>query len=260
MNVLVTGATKGIGYYITVEFIKRGYSVYGVGRDKSKLQEMKEKFLSFTPLEYDLLIEENIFHMFDFFDRNEIKIDILVNNAGMGSIGKFSDISLEESRKVINFNIISLTCITKLFLERIKERDDNIKERGIINVASTGAYQSGGPYIAIYYATKSFVKSFTEGLLEELREDNIKVMCVCPGPVKTEFKGMENIKNENIFIMSPQKVAEIAIKDYFKNKEISIPGTVNKILVFISKFIPRKLELKILKKIQKKKIKEEYCN
>ena len=87
-----------------------------------------------------------------------------------------------------------------LFLNSLKKPDR--KNKGIINVSSTGAFQTGGVYIAVYYAGKAFVKSFTEGLCEELRDEGIRVMCLCPGPVKTDFKGMKNTK-KSFYIMSP---------------------------------------------------------
>lgn len=255
MNVLITGATRGIGYHIALEFIKRGYTVFGVGRNKEKLSQienrLKDKFIS---IKCDISRESDREKLFYYFAEKQIKIDILVNNAGIGTLGNFQDISWEESKDVIDLNVTALTHLCYLFLNYLKREKIQIKngEKGIINISSTGAYQSGGPYTAVYYAGKSFVKSFTEGLCEELRERGIRVMCVFPGPVKTEFKGMKNIQ-DNFYIMSPEKVAEIAVADYFKGKEISVIGKLNKFFVLISKFIPRKIELKMIGKIQKRK-------
>ena len=97
------------------------------------------------------------------------------------------------------------------------------------------------------------MKSFTLALSEELKKDGIRVMCLCPGPVKTNFKGMKNIK-KSFYIMTPEKTAEICVRDYFNGKNISVAGNLNKFFVFLSKFIPRKTELKIIGKIQKNKI------
>lgn len=254
MNVLVTGATRGIGYYTALEFMKRGHKVFGIGRDREKLFQIEEKFKGkFTALKCDISKEEERTKLFSYFAEKNIKIDILVNNAGVGSVGEFENITWEEHKNLIDLNISALVHLCSLFLDTLKNRKDISENTGIINVSSTGAYQNGGPYIAVYYAGKSFVKSFSIGLCEELREKRIRVMCLCPGPVKTDFKGMKNAR-KSFYIMSPEKTAEIAVRDYFKGKEICITGMINKIFVFISKFIPLKIELKIIKKIQKNKI------
>lgn len=256
MNILVTGATRGIGLYIALNFIKRGHKVFGVGRswgNHEKTSHIKEKYNGmFIPIKCDISIEKEREKLFSYFSEKNIDIDVLVNNAGIGSIGEFQNINWEESRSLIDLNITALTHITKLFLDTLKTRK-NIPERsGIINVSSTGAFQSGGPFTTVYYAGKSYVKSFTAGLYEELSPKGLRVMCLCPGPVKTDFKGMKGSRKK-FYVMTPQETAEIAVRDYFNNKDISITGKWNKFFVFISKFIPRKKELKIIKKIQENK-------
>lgn len=257
MNVLITGATRGIGYNMALEFIKRGCTVFGVGRDGERLSEISKKSDGkFIPIRCDISVEFEREKLFYYLAEKKIKIDVLVNNAGAGSLGKFQNIPWEDSKNLINLNVTALVHMCHLFLNYLKKEKlsrEEMREKGIINISSTGAYQSGGPYIAVYYAGKSFVKSFTEGLCEELREDGIRVMCVLPGPVKTDFKGMEN-SEESFYIMSPEKTAETAVTDYFKGKEISVIGLVNKFFVLVSKFIPRKIELKIIGKIQNKKL------
>lgn len=251
MNILITGATRGIGYHMALEFIKRGHRVFGIGRGWENPADTEKKFDGrFVPIRCDISKESERLKLFSYLSEKNIEIDVLVNNAGIGSLGKFQNIKWEESQDVINLNITALTHMCFLFLNSLKKPD--IKNKGIINVSSTGAFQTGGVYIAVYYAGKAFVKSFTEGLCEELRDEGIRVMCLCPGPVKTDFKGMKNTK-KSFYIMSPEETANIAVRDYFRGKEICIPGKINKFFVFISKFIPRKIELKINKNIQKNK-------
>lgn len=251
MNILITGATRGIGYHMALEFIKRGHKVFGIGRGWENPADTEKKFDGkFVPIRCDISKESERLKLFSYLNEKNIEIDVLVNNAGIGSLGKFQNIKWEESQDVINLNITALTHMCFLFLNSLKKPDK--KNKGIINVSSTGAFQTGGVYIAAYYAGKAFVKSFTEGLCEELRDEGIRVMCLCPGPVKTDFKGMKNTK-KRFYIMSPEETANIAVEDYFRGKEISIPGKINKFFVFISKFIPRKIELKINKNIQKNK-------
>lgn len=253
MNILITGATRGIGLCMSYEFIKRGHKVFGVGRSWENDSQKDNNML--IPIKADITKEEERIKIFKYLKGKNIEIDILVNNAGVGSIGEFQNINFYETEKMINLNIIALTHMTRLFLENLKNRKDiedkkNKKDIGIINISSTAAFQSGGAYASVYYATKSYVKSFSLGLFEELKDKNIRVMCLCPGPVKTDFEGMKNIK-KSFYIMTPEDVAKIAISDYFKNKNISVVGFLNKIFVFISRFIPRNIELLIIKKIQK---------
>lgn len=251
MNILITGVTKGIGLALTKEFIRRGNKVFGVARTLAKLKDLEKEYpQSFIPLNYDISLEENIHKIFSYLEENSIKIDILVNNAGIGALGKFQDISLSDNQRVINLNILSLVNMTHKFLN-YKKYD---KFTGIINISSTGAFQVGGPYFATYYGTKSFVSSFTNSLIYENQDKNFRVMGVYPGPTSTEFVGMKDEKS--FYIMDSQRVARIIINDFFKGKEICIPGGFNKFLVVLGKFIPRKLELKLLEKIQLKKIKK----
>lgn len=251
VNVLITGASRGIGFNIALEFIKRGNKVFGVGRNWENFDEKKYEG-NFIPIKCDVSVEKERENLFNYFKEKNISIDILVNNAGIGSIGEFKNISWEESNKLIELNITSLTHMTKLFLDNINSQEKSEK-RGIINLSSTASFQSGGPYANVYYASKTYVKSFSLALSEELSNKNIRVMCLCPGPVKTDFKGMKEMK-KSFYIMTPEEVGKIAVKDYFNNKIISIPGYFNKFFVFLSKFIPKKLELKIIKRIQIGKI------
>lgn len=251
MNVLITGASRGLGKELALKFIKRGHKVFGIGRN---WEEIPDKYKgSFIPIKCDIKEAKEREKLFFYFNEKKIDIDILVNNAGVGSIGEFRNISWEESKELIDLNITALTHMVKLYLEHLEKRKSFLKGSGIINVSSTGAFQRGGPLTAVYYAGKSYVKSFTAGLEEELSEKGIGVMCLCPGPIKTNFKGMKKAK-KSFYVMSAEDVAEIGVSDYFKGKSISIPGKLNKFFVFISKFIPRKTELKIIRGIQNNKI------
>lgn len=250
MNILITGVSKGIGLELTKEFIKRGDKVFGVARSLDKLKHLESCYPNnFIPLNFDISIEKNIDNIFEYLRTNNIKIDILINNAGMGLLGDFKNTTLEANQKVINLNILSLINITHKFLNSKNKNDFT----GIINISSTGAFQVGGPYFATYYATKSFVSSFTNSLIGENQNKNFRIMGVYPGPTKTEFVGMSGKKD--FYTMDASKVSKIIINDFFKGKEICIPGAFNKFLVILGKFIPRKIELKILKKIQLQKIK-----
>ena len=179
---------------------------------------------------------------------------MLINGAGIGEIGKFENISLIEEQKMININIQALLILTKHFYKKMLKR----KEGGIINISSTAGFQVGGPLMCGYYATKAYVNSLTFGLIEENQEKNIKIMLLCPGPTATNFKGMkreiEGVKK--FYITTPEEVANQCYRDYISGKKLSIPGKINKALYYINKFIPWKIQLRNIKKIQEKKYKE----
>ncbi|AAO36995.1 ketoacyl reductase hetN [Clostridium tetani E88] len=176
-------------------------------------------------------------------------IDVLVNNAGVGQCGFFHEIDLEKHKDVIQLNIVALTELTRLVTVDMVKR----KSGGILNIASTGAYQPG-PLIAVYYATKAYVLSFSEALYNELKPYNIKVTTLCPGTTSTEFaknSGKGELKNA----MSARTVAEIGYRALMKGKRVEVPGLLNKVLVFISKITPRKLLASIVRCIQRKAMK-----
>lgn len=173
-------------------------------------------------------------------------MDYLINNAGIGSFGFFHKGECGFEENLININIISLTNLTKYFLEKMIEKNHG----GIMNVASTAAF-IGGPKMAMYYSSKAYVLSLTEALHEEVKDLGIRVSCVCPGPVKTSFQSKAGIKKSEKakkYLMDAEKVAKIAYEGFFKGKAIIIPGHKNKLLVWGTKLLPRSISRKIILK------------
>ena len=238
-TVLITGASSGIGRELAKVYARNGFNLVLVGRRENRLDELKKEILEdinsgilINGLVLDLARSESIQRLVDFLEEKGIQVDVLVNNAGVGIFGKFSDLSNEEfekNLKLIDVNVKALVELTWIFLRKMKERN----EGGILNVASVASFQPGGPLMATYYASKSFVLTFTEGIREKMEE------------ISGIFNKMKT--------MSAKKVAEIAYKDFSRGKSVIIPGKLNKIAVFFGKFIPRNLALKIVKKIQEKK-------
>ena len=179
--------------------------------------------------------------------RQEITVDVLVNNAGFATHGLFSEISLEEEIGEIQVNVTSLTALTKLFLRDMVERGTG----KVLNIASTAAFQPG-PLMAVYYATKSFVLSFSEALSEELKGTGITVTALCPGPTRTGFSQRASIQNSILFKKSedPKNVAKIGYKGLMSGKRVVIPGIINVISTNLVKFIPHKILLGEIKKLQ----------
>lgn len=246
MKVLITGATGGIGKALIEVFYKNSWKILAVGRNQNILKKLKEKYKEKLDIySVDIEIEKNIDELFKSLEGQHI--ELLINGAGIGELGYFKDISYEAEKKMIDINIIALIKFTKYFYG---------KTEGIINISSTAGFQCGGPLMSGYYATKSFVNSFTFGLMEE--ENKTRMMLLCPGPTLTNFKGVDKeLKGlAKFYTTTPEEVAERCYSDYLKRKRLSIPGKINKILYFFNKVMPIIFQLKAIKKIQEKKIKK----
>ncbi len=246
--VLITGATTGIGYELAKLYAKEGNNLILVARDEDRLSEVKEELdlynIKVYILPLDLSEDNSCEKVLDFVNKKNLSVDILINNAGIGSFGYLSEIEIEKELKLIDVNIRALTELTKMFLPTMISHG----EGGIMNVASTAAF-CAGPKMATYYASKSYVLNFTEALYEELKGSEIKVSCLCPGPVKTSFQEKSGIKKNEAAkkaLMTPKEVAEIAYKDFKKGKLIIIPGFKNKLIILLNKLIPRALSRKII--------------
>ena len=178
-------------------------------------------------------------------------VDILINNAGFGDCGNFSRTSLDKEIKMINTNIIAYHTLMKLYLIDMKEKG----EGKILNVASIAGFMPGGALMSTYYATKSYVVRISEGIREELKKEKSKVQIsiLCPGPVKTNFDKIANVKF-HIREANSMSVAKYAIKKLEKGNFYIIPGMDVKFARIGAKFLPNFLISKITYRIQKRKI------
>lgn len=246
MKVLITGASTGIGREMALYMSKLGYDLYVVARDKNKLNELKKEVSTKVVVyAYDLSNVDNCYKLYD--ELKDKQIDIIINNAGFGVYGNYYDNILDKELNMIDLNIKCLHILTKLFL-------NNKDTKRILNVSSSAGLMKGGPLMSGYYATKSYVCSYSFALYEELKRCNSDkhISVLCPGPVNTEFNKRANV-NFNLKSLSPEYVAKYAIDKMFKNKLIIIPGIGVRLGIFFSRFIPTKLLLKISYRIQKKK-------
>lgn len=252
-TVLITGATSGIGYEFSKIFYKNGYNLILLGRNEDVLEKMEFSMNKTNVITYscDLSKIENVKKFFDFVDKNNIKVDILINNAGVGFNGYFNDISWEKHESIINTNITALTFLTKFITDEMKKRGKG----KVLNVASTGSYEPG-PLINVYYASKAYVLSFSQGLRQELKDFGITVTALCPGATKTNFSKRSG-KGDLDIAMSAEKVAKEGYKALMKNKAVCIPGNMNKFLVLGCKVMPSSISAKIVKNIQGKAMKNK---
>ena len=248
---LITGGAKGIGYEIAKRFAKEGSNILLVARDIERLVEVKNEFSKFNIkveiLKIDISKDNEIESMFKYIKENEIEIENIINNAGVGSFGEFKDTNNENNDDLIKININALTKITRCFLPQLLEKNRG----GILNIASTAAF-CAGPKMGIYYASKAYVLNLTEAIHEECRGSNVKISCLCPGPVKTEFQnkaGIVKTEAAKKYLMDAKIVANIGYEGFIKGKVIIIPGFKNKLLVLGNKFLPRVISRRIINSI-----------
>ena len=238
-NVLITGATSGIGYELAKIFAKNNYNLIIAARNKALLDSIKVEFekeygINVSVFEKDLSKKGSAVELFNEVKSENLQVDILINNAGAGYVGEFLDEDCKKDEEIMELNMNSLTVLTKLFAkEMVRKRSGKI-----LNVASTGSYHPG-PYTAVYYATKSYVLSLTEALAVELKPYNVQA-------TKTNFSKSAG-KEDNPTAMKPSYVAEKAYKGLMRKKTTIIPGLQYKAFVML----PRKLITPIIGKYQK---------
>ncbi len=248
MKALITGASSGIGKDMARYLSSLGYDLILVARRYDRLEKLQEELktkVEIIPL--DLAVSENCFKLYEQVKKQDI--DILINNAGFGLFGMFVKTDLNRELEMIDVNVKCVHILTKLFLQDFVKKDKGY----ILNVASIAGFLAG-PRLNTYYATKNYVLKLTMALKEELKHENshVVISALCPGPVATEFnkvaKGKFSLKE-----MSSAKVAKIGIDKMFQKKLIIIPGFVNKLGVFFTRFVPYSWQLKFVYRVQKRK-------
>lgn len=255
-TVLITGATSGLGYEFVKMFSNDGYKMVLVARDQSKLEDIQQTYTNnnITIIPLDLTTEEAAKTVFDHVQKMDIEIDVLVNNAGFGLLGTFDELEIGRQRLMIQLNITALTELTYYFLNQMKKRNTG----KILNVASLAAFQPG-PFMAVYYATKAYVVSFSEALVEELTGTNITVTTLCPGPTQTNFGFVAKVENTKMFkrAMPAAKVAEEGYRSLIKGERVVVTGWMNKLGAIAAKVLPRRLAAKAAKYVAQEKQKKK---
>jgi uncharacterized protein len=248
---LITGATSGLGYEFVKLFANDGYNLVLVARNKQKMEEIKRSFptIAVTIISIDLSTPNAAKEVFEIVGKQGITIDVLVNNAGFGLLGHFDVLDIQQQLNMIQLNIAALTELTYYFLQKMKQKNSG----KILNVASTAAFQPG-PLMAVYYATKAFVLSFSEALVEELSDTQITVTTLCPGPTKTNFGAVANVEGTKMFsrAMNSDIVAKQAYDAMLKGKRVVVTGGFNKVGTIAAKFLPRSIAAKVAKSIASK--------
>jgi len=241
---LITGASGGIGYELAKLFARDHYHLVLVARSGDKLanfaDELQKQYgVVVKTIALDLGAAPSPQFLFDQLKREGIAIDILVNNAGYGNFGEFAKMPMEDALGQINLNIAALTALTRLFVPSMVERHAG----KIMNVASTAGFQPG-PLMAVYYATKAYVISFTEAITNELKESGVSVTCFCPGATETGFATRAGNDKTRLFQkFGPMDVKTVAADGYrglMKGKTLVISGAKNWLVAESVRFAPRK--------------------
>ena len=240
---LVTGASAGLGVDFARQLSKRGHPLVLAARRKDRLQALAKELGNARVIAIDLSKKDAAAKlMADLQAKGEI-VDLLVNNAGFGLIGRFAELDAGREREMIDLNVGTLADLCRAVAPGMIDR----KSGGIINVASTAAFQPG-PKMAVYFATKAFVLSLTEALHEELKPHGIKVTCLCPGPTRTEFGDVAGFGGNGLFdrvAMESPEVVAAGLKGLDRNQAVVVPGFVNKLTASSGRFAPRSVVRKI---------------
>jgi short-subunit dehydrogenase len=242
---LITGASGGIGYELAKLFARDKYSLVLVARSADKLKqiasELQSQFgVAVKTVPLDLAAAPAPKFLFDQLQREGIALNVLVNNAGYGGYGEFASMSEEEILGQISLNVTALTHLTRLFLPAMLAR----RAGKIMNVASTAAFQPG-PLMAVYYATKAYVLSFSEALANEVARSGVVVSCFCPGATDTNFQKRAGMENSRLFkkigAMKADAVARDGYRGLMAGRTLVISGAQNWLVAESVRFAPRKL-------------------
>ena len=251
---LVTGASGGIGEAFARKLAADGYALVLVARSDGELNRVAglvtaEHDLPVATVPIDLTSPDAADEVEREFERRNITPEIVVNNAGFGLNGPVTDLGRERQIDMVDLNIRTLTDLSLRFIPAMRERGRG----GIINVASTAAYMPG-PFMAVYYASKAYVLSFSEALAAELKGTGITVTTVCPGPTATGFQaeaGMEKAALVKLFpMMSAEEVAELGYEGFRSGKRVVIPGVMNRIIAATTPIIPNRIILPLVRMLQ----------
>ena len=256
MTTLITGASSGIGLELAHIAAVRGEDLILVARNISKLESLKSDIeistsVKVTIIEKDLSLEESPSEIFWEVQRLWLTVDHLINNAWFWDFGDFTTTQWSKEKQMIDLNIRSLTEMTKLFLPQMLDR----KYGRIMNLASTAAFQPG-PGMAVYFASKSYVLSFSEAISEELSGRWVTVTALCPGPTESGFQSAANLWESKLVkgkkLPTSKEVAEYGYRVMMAGQVVAVHGWMNAIMAQSVRFTPRFLIRKIVHAMQAK--------
>jgi uncharacterized protein len=251
---LVTGASAGIGIDLAECFARDGYDLVLAARSEGPLNEVATRLadkhkVKAAVIALDLGAQGAGRALADAIAAKGLTVDVVVNNAGYGIAGAFDGSVMAEQLGMIDLNIRALVELTQITWPAMLKN----KRGGVLNVASTAAFQPG-PLMAVYYASKAFVLSFSEALWKEAEGTGVHVSCLCPGPTVSKFReraGTGKTKLSRVGTpMSSESVARAGYRAFQKNRRVIVTGTRNKLLAGLAPFLPRKMLLSTVHNLQ----------
>jgi short-subunit dehydrogenase len=240
---LITGASAGLGVEFARQLSKRGHRLVLAARRKDRLDALAKELGNARAVAIDLSKANAAAKMMADLDAAGEQVEILVNNAGFGLIGRFAELDAKRLRQMIDLNVGALTDLCRAVAPGMIRR----KSGAILNVASLAGFQPG-PKMAVYFATKAYVLSFTEALHEELKPHGIHVSCLCPGPTRTEFGEIAGFGGSRMFdriAMNAPEVVAAGLAGLDKNRAVVLPGWMNKVTAASTRLAPRSVVRKI---------------
>ncbi|MBD0830570.1 SDR family NAD(P)-dependent oxidoreductase [Aestuariibaculum sediminum] len=251
---LITGAASGLGYEIALLLANDHYDLILIDIHEENLKCTQKHIKETYGNKVDILVKD--LSKIDvaseiMLDIGGVTVDVLINNAGFGLFGLFVDTDWKRELDMLHVHILTTTHLTKLILEGMVKQGSG----KILNVSSLAAFQPG-PLMSIYYASKSYILSFSEAIANELKGTGVTVTALCPGPTKTGFQetvSADSSENKISFNMGCAKqVAAYGYKAMLRGKSYAIPGRFNKFLAVIPRFVSRRTATSIVRRIQEK--------
>lgn len=251
---LITGASGGIGRALATCFAEQGYQLVLVARNVKALNQVAGQLTQQYRIPVKVL-PQNLAQLgaanliVQELQAAQITVDVLVNNAGFGDFGYFWQRETARSLAMIQVNVMALTHLTRLLLPEM------IAQGGgkILNVASMAAFVPG-PVMAVYYATKAYVLSFSEALANELQGTGVSLTILCPGPTTSGFHAAAQIQplppSSQHRLMDVQTVAQAGVAGLLRGQVIVVPGLKNQVLALAIRVLPRPIVRSLVRRMQ----------
>lgn len=252
-TVLITGASSGIGLELAKLFAAHGSQLVLIARTQEKLAALADELrrqhrVDVRVLAKDLSDPAAPEQIVAELQAAGVQVDVLVNNAGFGAKGSFASLDARLQLDMIQVNVRAPTQLARLLLPGMLER----RRGGILNVASTAAFQPG-PNLAVYYATKAYLLAFSEAVAEEVRNRNVTVCCLAPGPTETNFAATAGMEKTLLFRMGvpgARQVAETGYRAFRRGRTLIVPGWRNRFGTLAVRLLPRIVIRKITAYLQ----------
>ena len=251
---LVTGASSGIGLELARLLAAANYDLVLVARTSEALSRLASELESAHRIRAHVFPEDLAEpsapeRLFEKLATHRIDVDVLVNNAGFGLAGPLVSADIQRTHDMVEVNVTAVTMLTRLALPAMVARG-----RGrILNIASTAAFQPG-PLMAVYYATKAYVLSFSQAIADEVRDTGVTVTAFCPGPTDTRWADVAGVKQSRMFtrlaVADATSVARAGYAAMMSGRRVAVPGAVNRLVAFGNRFVPRRLATSLARRAQ----------